>query len=267
MVEKLPIFLVVTLIFVECDSLGAGEQTETVGTNKVAIESQTQILNSHAREVGARQTRIIFLTKEGCERCEQELSRLRKPGGDFDKLQSAGWKIGDSASNHIQIVDRESRPDLVDLLKIREFPAVACVEDDEIIRSFKDGCTTPLDVWTFGWLLKGVNERPQGMISEAVRVETTGNYRLRGNHWTVEGDPNPSKQSVLNHLRGPSHVNSVSAYGAIENWSTEELRSLHDDIHEREGGGVSPVYSGKPQPQAANRSLDAFSGSRKVMGR
>ena len=220
-----------------------------------------------SRKSSTRQTRVLIITAKDCERCDQELIRLRKPGGDFEKLQSVGWKIGEGEDSHIQIIDRESVPELMDLLKAQEYPAVACVSDGEIVRSFKDGCSTPLDSWTFGWLLKGISERPQGSISEAARVETTGNYRLRGNHWTVEGDPNPSKQAVINHLRGPNHVNSVSPYGAIENWSTEELRSLHDDIHEREGGGGVAAYYGPAQPQAANRSLDAFSGNRKVMGR
>lgn len=255
------------LLIITGNSFGADEQAESVTVKKIVIESPSNLKTGGIKDT-ARQTRILFLTKEGCDRCEQELARLRSPGGEFEKLQAAGWKIGNGPSNHIQILESESQPDLVKRLKVREYPAVACVVDDEIIRSFKDGCTTPLDVWTFGWLLKGVNERPQGSISEAARVETTGNYRLRGNHWTIEGDPNPSKQAVLNHLRGPNHVNSVSSYGAIENWSTEELRSLHDDIHEREGGNVAAAtYFGPSQPPAANRSLDAFSGSRKVMGR
>lgn len=263
-----PVSSAFVLLILACCSFGAEEQIELEITDKVVIESRSQSSKSDRRDSKARQTRVLFITQEGCDRCEQELSRLRKSGGDFEKLQSTGWKIGEDVSNHIQIVDRESIPDLVERLKIREYPSVACVEDGEIVRSFKDGCTTPLDVWTFGWLLKGVSERPQGSISEATRVEATGNYRLRGNHWTVEGDPNPSKQTVVNHLRGSNHANSVGRYGAIETWSTEELRSLHDDIHEREGGGLaSPVFYAKPQPQAANRSLDAFNGNRKVMGR
>ncbi len=211
-------------------------------------------------------SRVLFITKQGCERCETELNRLRANGGVFEKLQSTGWRIGDGPNNHIQIVDYENIPELMQLLKAKEFPTVACIVDGEIVRSFKDGCTTPLDVWTFGWLLKGENERPKSAISEAARVESTGNYRLRGNHWTVEGDPNPSKETVLRHLRG-IHGNSSAAYGAIENWSTEELRSLHDDIHEREGGGVVATYGGPAYAQPANRSLDAFSGNRKVTGR
>jgi hypothetical protein len=208
-----------------------------------------------------------MITTKGCERCDQELTRLRKPGGEFDVMKKLGWKIGEAETDHIQIVDREQVPQFVEQLKVREYPTVAAIENGEIVRSFKDGCTTPLDSWTFGWLLKGYSERPQTSVPEAARVETTGNYRLRGNHWTLEGDPNPSKQVVVNHLRGPNHGHASGAYGAIENWSYEELRSLHDDLHEREGGTYGNFATYQQGPVAANRSLEAFSGNRKVLGK
>jgi hypothetical protein len=271
MLVRLPVCIALILLVVAGHASIANDQEQNrveLTTNKIVIDSRLPDTKSDIRNSATRQTRVLFITMKDCDRCEQELNRLRKPGGDFEKLQSVGWKIGEGNHNHIQIVDRDSIPELMDLLKSREYPAVACVVDGEIVRSFKEGCTTPLDSWTFGWLLKGVSERPKGAISEAARVETTGNYhRLRGNHWTIEGDPNPTKEAVINHLRSVNHANSVSPYGAIENWSTEELRSLHDDIHEREGGGVATVFYGQSQPQAANRSLEAFSGSRKVMGR
>lgn len=84
--------------------------------------------------------------------------------------------------------------------------------------------------------MTGRNERPAEPVSEPARVATTGHYRLRGNHWSVEGDFNPTRETTITHLRGPNHVNSIAAYGDIETWSLEELRSLHDDLHEREGG-------------------------------
>lgn len=213
-----------------------------------------------------RSTRVLFLTEKGNPKCDEELARLKKSGGEFEKMRSIGWKIGESSSDHIQIADRSAFPEIIEQLGSKEFPTVACITDGEIVRSFKDGCTTPLDAWTFGWLIKGQSERPAGTISEVARVETTGNYRLRGNHWTLEGDANPSKQSVVNHLRGPNHAHASAAYGTIENWSYEELRSLHDDLHEREGGTVGN-FAQSYQAPAANRSLDAFSGGRKITGK
>jgi hypothetical protein len=273
MSRRSPVYAALLLTVVAGITIFADEQGRNaieVNVRKIVTESETKPSASTKQEGRADnvlRSRVLFIIKKGCERCETELSRLRSSGGDFEKLQLTGWRIGTGAYNHIQIVDHEEIPELMQLLKTTEFPTVACIVDGEIVRSFKDGCTTPLDVWTFGWLLKGENERPRSMISEAARVESTGNYRLRGNHWTVEGDPNPSKDTVLKHLRG-IHGNSSAAYGTIDNWSTEELRSLHDDIHEREGGGaVATTYSGPAYAQPANRSLDAFSGSRKVLGR
>ena len=213
----------------------------------------------------------MFITMHGCEACSRELARLRRPGGDFEAMQSRGWKIGEGPENHVQIVDREAVADLVRQLDIHEYPTIACVSDGEIVRSFKSGCTTPLDAWTFGFLLKGENERPPGSVPEAARVKTTGSYPLRGNHWSVDGDWNPSQERVVSHLRGPNHASQIAASYQIEVWSYEELRSLHDDLHERElangGGTYSTASYYSPRAQSAPRGADNFSASRKMLGR
>lgn len=263
------LLVIVAGITISADDKGVVE----FGTRKVVIDGDTSRPSlqykslSTQKESPNRGARVLFITAKGCERCEQELNRLRKPGGEFEIMQLRGWKIGETENNHVQIVDRDAIPELVALLKIRDYPTVACVVDGQIVRSFKEGCTTPLDSWTFGWLLKGQNERPQSAASEASTVATTGNYRLRGNHWSLEGDPNPSKQAVVNHLRGPNHGHSSGGYGTIENWSYEELRSLHDDLHEREGGTYGNFAQSQQGPVAANRNLEAFSGNRKALGK
>jgi hypothetical protein len=207
----------------------------------------------------SRDPRVLFVTAKDCSRCDQELARLRRPGGDFEKMQAAGWKIGEGAENHLQIVDQDAIPDLIRELNVREFPTVACIRDGEIVRSFKSGCTTPLDAWTFGFLAKGVDERPPGAVPEAAQAETTGHYPLRGNHWSIDEDWAPTREKVVSHLRGPNHGHQILKNWEIERWSYEELRSLHDNLHEREMGGVS--YSTRSQ------SSDQFSATRKSMGR
>lgn len=195
--------------------------------------------------VKPRKSRVLFIVREACPECDETLSRLRKPGGPFEAMTSVGWRIGTSPESHVQIVYRESMPEFAESLNITDYPAVAGIDGDEVVRYFKNGCTTPLDAWTFGWLLTGKNERPTAVVPEAVQVASTGSYRLRGNHWSVDGDWNPTKPTVLAHLRSPNHASGAGAYGAIENWSLEELRSLHDDLHEREGGIPSGVgYAG-----------------------
>lgn len=181
----------------------------------------------------AHDSHVVVIVAKDCKRCDDELARLKKAGGEFERMRAAGWLIGDGPWNHIQIVDREKVADLVAKLKPREFPVVACVEGGEVVRSFKSGCTTPLDAWTFGFLAKGVDERPPGTVLEAARVESTGSYPLRGNHWSVDGDWSPTRETVLQHLHGPNHSWELESRWQIDKWSYEELRSLHDDLHER----------------------------------
>jgi hypothetical protein len=204
--------------------------------------------------------RILFITAKDSPACDLILARLRQSGGEFEKMQSQGWRIGLSPDNHLQIVDRESIPELVQKLHHGVFPVVACVSEGEIVRSFQSGCTTPLDAWTFGWLAKGIDERPHEAVLEVAQVESTGRYPLRGNHWSIDGDWNPSRESVISHLRS-AHSYQVAAYGAIETWSFEELRSLHDNVHEAEGGQAS--YSGS---MSGGRSTASSRGGQSSAG-
>jgi len=235
-----------------------GEETRnTAGSSKDASSAATsaktaaELKEAEGRPAVPRNPRVLFITKKGCERCARDLTRLRRPNGDFAGMQAVGWKIGEGPENHLQIVDREAVPDFVVQLEIKEYPTVVCISDGEIVRSFKEGCTTPLDAWTFGFLLKGKDERPPGSIPEAARVESTGSYRLRGNHWSVDGDWNPTRATVISHLRGPNHGSQVAAGYEIEKWSYEELRSLHDDLHEKYPDGGA-VYNGGSSSDSGN---------------
>jgi hypothetical protein len=210
-----------------------------------------------------RNPRVLFITAKDSTRCIEELARLRRPGGDFERMRAYGWKIGPGAGSHLQIVDRDSIPDLVRRLDVHDYPTVACVSNDEIVRSFQSGCTTPLDQWTFGWLAKGIDERPASSVPEAARAETTGHYPLRGNHWSVDGDWSPARETMIHHLRGPNHASRLSASWEIESWSYEELRSLHDNLHEAEGG----VASSSSRAKSGNRGTNQFSANRKITGR
>lgn len=188
----------------------------------------------------AANKRILIVITPTADRSRQEMAKLEAPKGPLEVLKKKGWKVGSTSSDHIQIVDRtkpiadELQP-VISKVPTSDGPVVVCIEDGEIARSFQRGCTTPLDQWTFGWLMTGNDDRPADFIPETVTVATTGNYRLRGNHWSVDGDWNPSKDYVVRHLRA-SHSNGIQAGWKIESWSTEELRSLHDDIHDREEG-------------------------------
>jgi hypothetical protein len=233
-----------------------------IGADDAAVSSPAQATvdrSAPATSAPAQNPRVLFITTANSTKSDETLARLRRPGGDFDKLRSHGWKIGEGPENHLQIVDRLAIPELVERLQVREFPAAVCVDRDQIVRSFTSGCTTPLDVWTFGFLAKGVDERPAGMVTEAARAETTGHYPLRGNHWSIDEDWNPTKSRVISHLRGPNHGPQIRAGWEIESWSYEELRSLHDNLHEQEMGGVSSSTRQQPANQ--------FSAARKIGGK
>jgi hypothetical protein len=208
--------------------------------------------------------RVLVITSTDSANCAAEMSRLYQSGGVFDQMRAVGWKIGDNEANHLQVVDQGLVPDVVQQIEIREFPIVLCIEGTEIVRSFRSGCTTPLDAWTFSWLAKGIYERPYVEPTEAARVATTGNYPLRGNHWSIDGDVSPSREKLVGHLRAPTHGPQVRADYAIESWSYEELRSLHDNLHEIEMGGWQPsYYAHRSQPKTS--SISKASG--KALGR
>lgn len=254
---------------------GAAETTSAKRSTDVEAEARPVApaepvdgdLSEEAKHFPGRNPRVMFITMKGCERCARELARLRRPGGDFEAMRSRGWTIGESDDSHLQIVDRRAIPDLISQLNIREYPTVACVNDGEIVRSFKDGCTTPLDSWTFGWLLKGINERPQAPVLEPARVATTGSYRLRGNHWSVDGDWAPSRDKLVSHLRSPNHAGQLASNWRIEGWSYEELRSLHDDLHERELGAGSSGTGYAGEWSSGGQSGMEFGAGRKMLGR
>ena len=176
--------------------------------------------------------RVLVIVTDDCPRCDRELERLKSPGGTFETLRRAGWKIGETDDNHIQIARATEIGDQIKDWGIKTLPAVVCVRGNEIERTFKEGCGTPLDPYTFGWLYKGVDERKAPVKAEPVTVKTSGHYPLRGNHWNIEGDWFPSKDKAITHLRGSAHVNLIPTKWKLESWSEEEILSLHDDLHE-----------------------------------
>ncbi len=245
-------------------SAGRATLAQTVGgSESVSVVSNTSS-EKKTEPAEPRRTRVVFIVAEGCEECDRVLSRLRRPGGDFETMIAAGWRIGSSPENHIQIVDRLNVADLVEKLSVKNFPTVACISNDEIVRAFSSGCTTPLDAWTLDWLMKGKDERPTPLQPEPVRVATTGNYPLRGNHWSVDGIWNPSKELLIQHLRGSVHSTQLASTWKIETWEHEELRSLHDNLHEHEMGGVVPSSQQLLQQQ---HPASSFTTARKMYGK
>lgn len=182
---------------------------------------------------GPRNPRVLVIVADDCPECDARLAELQQAGGAFAALRANGWRIGPAADNHIQVVPARDIARQISEWQLTKFPAIVCIDGDEIVRSFSTGCATPLDAYAFGFLLKGVDERPQPPPAEEVTVETTGHYPLRGNHWSVDGNYEPTQKQVAEHLRGPSHNELFPQEWEIESWSLEELLALHDDLHEQ----------------------------------
>jgi hypothetical protein len=186
-----------------------------------------------ADTVVARNPRVLVIVADDCPECDARLAQLQQPGGAFATLRANGWRIGPAADNHVQLVPARDIAPQISEWQLTKFPAIVCVDGDEIVRSFSTGCATPLDAYAFGFLLKGVDERPQPPPPEEATVVTTGHYPLRGQHWSVDGNFEPTQEQVAEHLRGPNHNELFPQEWEIETWSLEELLALHDDLHEQ----------------------------------
>src|SRR5262245_31624943 len=67
-----------------------------------------------------RNPRVLFITSKDSPQCDKELSRLRQPSGEFEKMRAAGWTIGTGPDKLIQIVDRDEVAELVDKMDVHE---------------------------------------------------------------------------------------------------------------------------------------------------
>ncbi|MCA9080433.1 MAG: hypothetical protein KDA58_07730 [Planctomycetaceae bacterium] len=210
--------------------------------------------------------RILLVIDSRTERTQQEMAKLRAPDGPFVKLLTKGWSVGSGRDSDVQIVDiSHSVPDdlkeLVAKIDPARLPLPVFIDNGEIARSFQQGCTTPLDEWTFGWLRTGNDERPIEPPPEPVQVATTGHYPLRGNHWSVEGNWNPTREYVIHHLRS-THGQQLQTGWQIEEWSLEELKSVHDDLHDREQG-FRGRYAGTSTSSSSSSRSGSVSGIQK----
>jgi hypothetical protein len=175
--------------------------------------------------------RIIILTAKWCPHCPHDKLKQIVPA-----LRKAGWTAGDSPANQIQILDADDNATEFDRIAraLRldpvKLPLIAKVEGGEITRRFEQGCGTPLDVWSIGWLYSGTDERPD-REKEPATIKRSGSYPLTGGWWSVEGVWNPSRDFVIKHLLGGSIHRGKFDAAWVKSLSLAELQSLHTDDH------------------------------------
>lgn len=63
-----------------------------------------------------RRTRVLLFTADWCVFCKKNLKELRP------ELEKSGWKIGEENYNHLQLIDYDTHPDLVEKYKIKVLP-------------------------------------------------------------------------------------------------------------------------------------------------
>lgn len=221
---------------------GAGAEPRTVTANKVPLpeaipaesrDGSAEEEDDHDHDPRHADLQVLFITTWQDPAALAELHRMEAVDGPFDQLRDKGWEVGVDPTDNLRIISTDQAREFIVRERITKFPAVAAVFGEEVIRSFTSGCTTPLDVYTFEWMRTGTHTRPPGEPTEAATVSWTGTYPLRGSHWSVGADYNPSREAVLWHLRGANHASQIPGDWQLDSWSYEELRSLHDDLHER----------------------------------
>lgn len=97
---------------------------------KVIEESRTQELSTSIVEkpLPSGKRRILFFTAKGCNPC------LVLKEKSFKWLSDSDWVISEFERSHIQIVDWDSNPDLVNKYQINRVPTLVLIDDNVELR-------------------------------------------------------------------------------------------------------------------------------------
>jgi hypothetical protein len=150
--------------------------------------------------------------------------RRDKLSHSLRELRSVGWRVHGGAGAQVQVIE------------------VASATQESFVyydrngwkqREVGVGCGEPLDQWSITWLYTGKHTRPK-LKKVRVTASHTGNYPIRGSWYNVDNINNPSKQYLIQHLRGPNHRDAFKYFDNLESWSYSELMSAHSDHHSDE---------------------------------
>lgn len=210
---------------------GSGVVPETTAPESVSKPSSGSgatgpLSNQVAPESSNRILVVIGCTTPACREFERKLAEERKT------FASMGWRVGESASDMVQILDIRNRAhaDLVDVYlgddETRPLPIVVKLEGGKVVREIRHGCGTPFTTWNAYWLYTGKRYANDPGTRERVTVPTSGGYPVRGGWWSH------SDGNLRRHLaQAPQHAGKFDQRW-INSLSGAELESLHSDDHE-----------------------------------
>lgn len=93
----------------------------------------------------------------------------------------------------------------------------------------------------------GACQKRQASEPAKAKTAAVSSYPLRQQHWMINGDPSPSRETLLQHLQAGQHAGKWDATWLSQR-TLDELRALHADDHE---GHVQWHSVVRPRPKAA----------------
>lgn len=95
-----------------------------------------------------RSTRTLFFTAVWCPPCKSVKEK------SFPTLKAAGWTIGSEPSNHVQVIDADENPDLMEEFEVKTLPTWVRVRGGKVLEQ-RSGL---MDGRTAGFWMRGETE-------------------------------------------------------------------------------------------------------------
>lgn len=152
-------------------------------------------------EAAPRARRAMLFTAAWCGPCQQMKRDTLPP------LAKSGWRIGDSTSDHIQVIDSDSNPALMQRWHVSRLPTTIYIEDEAEVRRVV-GFQTPVQIGE--------------LFDPPAKQTAAATYAAR---WTYPGS---GRADLIRHL-ADEHNYTVES---LERMTTDQLSRLHDTDHD-----------------------------------